>query len=83
MYTEVVQKFDKYFKVKKNLVYERASFNLAYPLADEPVEQFVTRLHQLAENCEFKELKSEMIHDRLAIGIVMNNFLNVFRWDLI
>ena len=50
-YEQVVQKFDEYFKVRKNLVYERASFNLAHQLADESAEQFITRLHQLAENC--------------------------------
>ena len=68
-YTEVVRKFDKYFKVRKNLVYECASFSLAHQLADEPVENFITRLHQLAENYEFGGLKSEMIRDRLVIGI--------------
>ena len=51
-YCQVVQKFDEYFKVRKNLVYECASFNLAHQLADESAEQFITRLHQLAENCE-------------------------------
>ena len=68
-YRQVVQKFDEYFKVRKNLVYERASFNLAHQLADESAEQFITRLHQLAENCEFGDLKNEMIRDRLVIGI--------------
>jgi len=68
-YRLVVQKFDEYFKVRKNLVYERASFNLASQLADESVEQFITRLHQLTENCEFGDLKNEMIRDRLIIGI--------------
>ena len=68
-YAEVVQKFDESFKVRKNLVYECASFNLAHQLADEPVENFITRLHQLAENCESGGLKSEMIRDRLVIGI--------------
>ena len=62
------EKFDKYSKVRKNLVYERASFNLAHQLADESIEQFNTRLHQVAENCEFGELKSEMICDRLVIN---------------
>ena len=65
----VVQKFYEYFQVRKNLVYERASFNLAYQLADESAEQFITRLCQLAVNCEFGDLKNEMIHDRLIIGI--------------
>ena len=69
VYTEVVQKFDKYLKVRKKLVYEHASFKLTHQLADEPVEQFNTRLHQLAENCEFGDLISEMIRDRLVIGI--------------
>ena len=68
-YRRVVQKFDEYFQVRKNLVYERESFNLAYQLADESAEQFITRLHQLAVNCEFGDLKNEMIRDRLIIGI--------------
>ena len=55
--------------MRKNLVYERASFNLAHQLADESAEQFITRLHQLAENCEFGDLKNEIIRDRLVIGI--------------
>ena len=42
-YRQVVQKFDEYFKVRKNLIYERASFNLAHQLADESAEQFITR----------------------------------------
>ena len=45
------------------------AFNLAYQLADESAEQFITRLHQLAVNCEFRDLKNEMIRDRLIIGI--------------
>ena len=68
-YRQVVQKFDEYFKVRKNLVYKRASFNLAHQVADESAEQFITRFHQLAENCEFGDLKNEMIRDRLVIGI--------------
>ena len=68
-FRQVVQKFDEYFKVRKNLVYKRASFNLANQLTVESAEQFITRLHQLAENCEFGDLKNEMIRDRLVIGI--------------
>ena len=64
-----MQKFDEYFQVRKNLVYERANFNLVYQLADKSAEQFITRLHQLAVNCEFGDLKNEMIRDRLIIGI--------------
>ena len=45
-YEQVVQKFNEYFKVRKNLVYERASFNLARQLADESAEQFIPGLLQ-------------------------------------
>ena len=68
-YSEVLSKFDEYFKVRKNLVYERANFNRANQLCDESAEQFITRLHQMADSCEFGELKNEMIRDRLVIGI--------------
>jgi len=50
-------------------VFEHASFNQARQLSDETAEQFITRLHRLANNCEFGELKSEMIRDRPVIGI--------------
>ena len=68
-YSKVVKKFNEYFKVRKNTIFERANFNLASQLADETVEQFITRLHQMADNCEFGNMRSEMIRDRLVIGI--------------
>ena len=64
-----MSKFDDYFGVRKNLVFERATFNQARQLSDETAEHFITRLHRLAETCEFGELKSDMIRDRLVIGI--------------
>ena len=68
-YSKVVRKFNEYFKVRKNTIFERANFNLTRQLADETVEQFITRLHQIADTCEFGEMRSEMIRDRLVIGI--------------
>jgi len=50
-------------------MFEHANFNQARQLLDETAEQFIMILHRLANNCEFGELKSEMIHDRLVIGI--------------
>ena len=68
-YSKVVRKFNEYFKVRKNTIFERANFNLTRQLADETMEQFITRLHQIADTCEFGEMRSEMIRDRLVIGI--------------
>ena len=40
-YGKVVKKFNDYFKVRKNTVFERANFNLARQLADETAEHFI------------------------------------------
>ena len=68
-YSKVVKKFNKYFKVQKNSIFEHADFNLASQLANETVEQFITRFHQMANNCEFGNMKNEMIRDFLIISI--------------
>ena len=68
-YGKVVKKFNDYFKVRKNTVFECANFNLARQLTDETAEHFIIRLHQMADNCEFGAMRSEMIRDRLVIGI--------------
>ena len=54
---------------KLSNAFERATFNQACQLSDETAEHFIMRLHRLAETCEFGELKSDMIRDRLVIGI--------------
>ena len=36
---------------------------------NESTEQFITSLYQLAESCEYGELKEEMIQDRIIVGI--------------
>jgi hypothetical protein len=33
------------------------------------VEQYITTLYALAENCDYKNWKDEMIRDRLVVGI--------------
>ena len=38
-------------------------------LADESIEQFITNLYQLAEHCEYGNLKDEMIRDCTLVGI--------------
>ena len=68
-YSKVLEKFDGHFKVRKNLVFERATFNQARQLSDETADQFIIRLHLLADNYEFGNLRDKMIHDHLVIGI--------------
>ena len=56
-YDKVIDEFDKYFKVKKNVIYEHAHFNQRSQLLDESADHFITEIHRLADNCEFGEMK--------------------------
>ena len=68
-YDSVLAKFDSFFSVRKNVIIERAKFNKRSQLPDEPVEQFIASLYNLAADCNFGELKGELIRDRIVVGI--------------
>ncbi|UYV60823.1 K02A2.6-like [Cordylochernes scorpioides] len=68
-YKVVVYKFQDYFIGKRNVIYERAKFNRRSQGETEPVEEFITNLYVLAENCSYGILKEEMIRDRLVVGV--------------
>ena len=69
-YVSVIAKFDSFFKVRRNIIFERARFNRRNQLDEESVEQYITHLYQLAENCDYAaDIKDEMIRDRLVVGI--------------
>ena len=51
MYDKVKDGFRDFFVVKKNIVFERACFNMRKQEPNETVEAFVTALHALAEHC--------------------------------
>eukprot|EP00731_Ephydatia_muelleri_P004100 Em0002g276a len=68
-YDVVVQKFDAFFTVRRNVIFERARFNRRSQLDGESAEQYITTLYALAENCDYKNWKDEMIRDRLVVGI--------------
>ena len=65
----VLRKFNDYFKVRKNVIFERAKFNRRNQLRGESVEQYITTLYSLIENCEYGNLTSEMLRDHLVVGI--------------
>ena len=68
-YSKVIDEFDKYFKVKKNIIYEHARFNRCSQLADHSADHFITKIHKLVENYEFEAMKDKLICDRLVIRI--------------
>ena len=66
---KVIGKFDAFYQVRKNVIFERARFNRRCQEPEESVEQFITSLYDLAENCSYGDLKDQMIRDRIVVGI--------------
>ena len=61
MFADILQKFNKFFQVRKNVIFERARFNQRSQGETETAEQFITSLYSLAADCEFNELKEQLI----------------------
>ena len=68
-YAIVLQKFDSFFQVRRNVIFERARFNRRNQLPAETSEQYIMALYSLAANCNYGALEGEMIRDRLVVGI--------------
>ena len=69
-YDKVVEAFDHYFQVRKNVIFERTCFNRRSQLPNESVEQFITEVHRMADSCEFGVMKDQLVRDRLVVGIL-------------
>ena len=68
-YDTILQKFDDFFRVRKNIIFERARFNRRSQQPDESAEQFITALYNLADSCEYGDLREELIRDRIVVSI--------------
>ena len=68
-YGKVIEKFDAHFKVRRNIIFERARFNKRDQREGESVEEYITALYSLIETCEYGALKEELLRDRLVVGI--------------
>ena len=68
-YDKVIEKLDAFFQTRKNVIFERAPFNRRNQLDGESAEQYITELYKLAESCDYREMKEELIRDRLVVGI--------------
>ena len=64
----VTTKFDGYFMPRKNLTLERNKFFSRVQKPTETADQYVTELKNLASNCEFGDLQSSLIKDRIVSG---------------
>ena len=69
VYATVLGLFDEYFKVWRNVIFEKARFNPRVQLPGETAEDFIMALYTLAATCNYGGLEKEMIRDRLVVGI--------------
>jgi len=68
-YDVVREKFEKHFVKRWNKIYKRAKFNQRRQLSGESVDDYITSLYGLVENCEYSDLRDEMIRDRIVVGL--------------
>ena len=68
-YDKIKDAFHSFFVVKKNIVYERARFNMRKQEANETVDAFITALFALAEHCNYGTLHDELIRDRIVVDL--------------
>ena len=57
---KALEKLDEYFTPKKNVAYEIFKFRTAVQLPNETVDNFATRLRQLAKTCSFTNQDAEV-----------------------
>ena len=68
-YARVLELFDDYFKVRRNVIFERARLNRRAQLPGESTEEFIMDIYTLAATYYYGNLEKEMIRDRLVVGI--------------
>ena len=68
-YSTVKDKITHFYEPKHNVIFCRAKFNTRYQAQGEPIESYISALHQLADKCKYGDLTHDLIRDRLAVGI--------------
>ena len=58
-YEEVMAKFDSYFQVRRNVIFERAHFNHRCQKEGESSEQYITELYRLIKFCNYGDLRKK------------------------
>jgi len=67
-YDTVIDAFNTYFGVRRNLIAERAKFN-KMTQGTEAMDVYIHNLYRQAEYCEYQGLREELIRDRIVVGV--------------
>ena len=61
---------DKFYKVRQNIILEKARFNRRDQLSGEIAEEYITVLYSMIDASEYdKKIKDKMLRDRLVVRI--------------
>lgn len=63
------QKFTTYFDPKKNITFERYTFNKMIQEIGESFDEYYSKILKQSINCEFGALADELLRDKIVIGI--------------
>lgn len=69
-YVNVIAAFEDFCKAQKNTVYEIYIFNQRNQREGEPFDSYLMEIKQLVKTCEFGEKETEMLRDRIVVGII-------------
>ena len=66
---KILQMLTEHFDPKPSVIVQRIRFNSQSCQEGESVPKFTAELQQLSEHCEFGAVLSDMLQDRLVVGI--------------
>ena len=69
-YDKVVEKLTGHFRPVSNIVHERAMFERAVQNPSESVDEFLRRLHRIADKCAFDDARDDRIRDRFMANLL-------------
>lgn len=64
----VIRFFDAHFEPVKNVIYERVKFN-DMRQGNLSIHQFITEVQTQADNCDYGEMRDQLIRDRIVVGV--------------
>ena len=70
---KVLEKFENFCGPWKNTIYERYLFFSRGQESGEPIDKYATVFRNMADNCEFRDLKDSLIGYRIVFGVTDNH----------
>ena len=64
-----------HFIPTRNTIFECARFNRQVQEEGESVDAFITDLYTLTEHCNYKDLRDDLIRDRIVVGISIDSIV--------